>query len=75
MLFHRVDTIQAIAERIGYKSQPAFQPCVQEATGSPPANLAQSRRSRLMGALKAESGVMRTTTPCVVHNPPLISVT
>jgi AraC family transcriptional regulator, alkane utilization regulator len=37
LLRDRGDTIQAIAERIGYQSQPAFNRAFKKATGSPPA--------------------------------------
>ncbi len=37
MLRDRGDNIQAIAERIGYESQPAFNRAFKKATGSPPA--------------------------------------
>ncbi len=37
MLRDREDNIQAIAERVGYESQPAFNRAFKKATGSPPA--------------------------------------
>jgi AraC-like DNA-binding protein len=37
MLRDRGDNIQAIAERVGYESQPAFNRAFKKATGSPPA--------------------------------------
>ena len=36
MLRDRPDTIEAIAERIGYDSEPAFNRAFKKATGSPP---------------------------------------
>ena len=37
MLRDRADTIQAVAERIGYDSEPAFNRAFKKATGYPPA--------------------------------------
>ncbi len=37
LLRDRTDNIQAIAERIGYESEPAFNRAFKKVTGSPPA--------------------------------------